>query len=212
MLTVSPVAIANMALSNIGSKSHIESFTEKSPEANQCNIWYGFSLQQALESFDWSFARSRFQLALDGDAPPDEWNYRYQYPADCAKARRIWNPAGSQADAVPFDLETNSKGARTILCNLNSALLVYTKAITDTSAFSTFFVELVSRGLAQHIAFKLTGKREIVKDQVDTYQSMLRAAPAQDANERVGQPPRDAEWIRGRTFAPYPGQYTDQWR
>jgi hypothetical protein len=202
-MAISKVVIANMALAHIGTKSNIQSFDEKSPEAKQCSLWYDFCLQQALEGFDWSFARTRKPLAVDGDAPPEQWGFRYQLPADCIATRRIWNPSGDDADAVPYELEINSNDVRTLLTDLDSAVLVYTRSVTNAAIFPPLFVELVSRGLAQHIAFSITGKLEIVKAQSDTYQSLLRSAPAYDANERVGKPPRDAEWIRGRSFNGY---------
>lgn len=204
MVSISSVAIANMALSHIGAKNSIESFDEKSAEAKQCKVWYAYSIQQALESYDWSFARRRTDLALSTQAAPPEWLYRYQYPADCAKARLIYNPCGLQADAIPFDIEIDDNDTRTILTNMNLAQLVYTKSLTTTGSFTTFFVELASRGLAQHIAFKLTGSMKIADAQAQVYQNLLRSAPAQDANEHVDEPPREAEWIRARGSSYYP--------
>lgn len=218
MASIDSVFICNMALSHIGAKSYIESLAEQTAEAKQCKMWYQFSLVQCLEAFDWSFARKRDQLAPASDAPPAQWSYRYQYPADCVAMRRLWNPAGEQADAVPYEIETqNSTGIKTILTDMGyatefpsvappcGAVGVYTFLNNVPATYTVFFVELLSRCIASHIAFSLTGKDKVVQAQTNAYQQVLRAAPAYDANERVGQPPRDAEWIRGRTFYyPYP--------
>jgi len=206
MPSIDSVFICNMALSHIGAKSYIESLDEQTSEAKQCKMWYQFSLTQCLESFDWSFARKRDNLALASDAPPLQWGFRYQTPADCVSMRRIWNPAGEQADAVPYEIETqNSTGVKTILTDMAQAIGVYTMLVNSPILFTTLFVEMLSRCVASHVAFSLTGKRTIVVDQTNAYQQLLRVAPAYDANERVGQPPRDAEWVRGRTFYyPYP--------
>ena len=67
MSVVSQVLIANMALSNIGTKSEIASLDENSVEAKQCKLWYDLSRKQALEAFDWGFARKRLTLALHAD-------------------------------------------------------------------------------------------------------------------------------------------------
>ncbi|HZX69765.1 MAG TPA: hypothetical protein VFE77_03020 [Rhodanobacter sp.] len=213
MAAISQTTVCNMALSHVGAKSHIESIQEKSNEADAFRLWWDFSLLECLESYDWSFARTRTpqgsSLALDGDVPPDEWQFRYQYPADCVKARMIWNPVGPTADAVPFALELNSQGVRTILTNMGNPILVYTKLVTNLSLFIPIFISLLSRCLAQHVAFQLTGDQKIVDAQVAQYGALLRLAPAVDANEMVPSQPRDAEWIRGRTFDPknygYPG-------
>lgn len=200
MPTISPVVIANMALANISDKSSIESLDERGTQAAQCKLWYDFSLRQCLEAYDWSFARKRAALAAAGDDPPDQWSFRYQIPADCVAPRRIWNPGGDDCDAVPFEIETDSTDTATILTDMETAQLVYTKYITNAAVFKPVFVELLARCLASHIAFPLTGKREIAKDQADTYRTLLRSAPSYDANEQVKKPPRDADWIRGRNF------------
>ena len=199
MVANSAVAIANMALSNIGSKSTIESLAEKSAEGRQCNIWYNISRVQALEGHPWGFARKRLALALDSEAAPEvEWIYRYQYPVDCLKAREIENPLGPLADAVPYQIETNSLGVRTILTDSEDAKLIYTFNLQDTTAFSAFFDTTLSYLLAHYIAFPLTADRTIKLDMIKVYQSLIGSAKGQDANESVERKPREAEWIRGR--------------
>jgi len=106
MAVISVVKICNMALSNIGAKSTIESITENTPEAKRCNLWYDFSRLQTLEIFDWNFAQKRLTLALHSDVAPDGvWTFRYQYPSDGANIRFLQNPAGETADAIPFTIE-----------------------------------------------------------------------------------------------------------
>lgn len=208
MSAVSKVQIANMALSHVGTKSSIESLDENSPEAKACKLWYQLSLEQALEGFDWSFARKRQALALDGEDPPEEWSYRYQYPSDCVRFRHIWNPAGPDADAVPFEVETNSNGTRTILTHMVDAIGVYTMLLDNPASYTPMFVEALSRSLAHHIAFTITGDLKVKSEQAQGFQAIIAAATASNANERVGRPPRDAEWIRGRSYRnpydPYP--------
>lgn len=199
-MAISDVSICNMALSHVGARNRIESLDEKTPEAVACNQWYDFSLDQALEANDWTMARARFTLALDGQAPPDEWSFRYQYPAGCLVIRRIWNPAGPDADAIPFEEEINDAEMKTIVTDMENAIAVGTKRITSVSLFRPVFVLLLSHAIAANIAFTLTGKRAVVADQVNAFNSIKLAAPAIDANEHVAKPPRDAEWIRGRSF------------
>ena len=200
MVTISAVRIANMALSHIGARSSIESLDESSPEAKQCKLWYDYSRQQALASYDWSFARKRQALAVHADDPPEGvWNYRYVYPSDCLKAQHIVNLAGPTADAVPYNVEASDDGeTKTILTDTEDAVLVYTFDQTSTAMFTPLFIEMLSHLLAHHIAFSLTGKKEIRTLELQIYNSLVNAAPAQDANEKVEAPPREAEWIRGR--------------
>jgi len=197
---VSQVLIANMALSNIGTKSEIASLDENSVEAKQCKLWYDLSRKQALEAFDWGFARKRLTLALHADdAPEDRWAYRYQYPADCITARYIENPGGPTADAVPFEIELSDDGStKSIVTDMEDAKLIYTFDQQQTGIFSLHFVETLSHLLASHIALKLTGKRSIKGDMIQAYRSLIRVAPAQNANEQIARAPREAESIRAR--------------
>lgn len=205
MATISKVKIANMALSHIGANSSIESFDEESAEAGQIKLWYDYCRIQALEAFDWTFARKRQVLALlevieSGDPLEHEWAFRYQYPADCLTARRISNPLGFDADAVPYSIETSeANDVKTILTNMEDAVLVYTFDLDQTSLFSSHFVDCLAALIAHRIAFSLTGKRQMAADMLDLYRGLIRVAPAHNANEEVSKPPREADWIRARS-------------
>ena len=197
-MSVSNVRIANFALSKIGSRSNIESFDEQSAEARQCKLWYDFAREQALSSFNWSFARKRASLALASEDPPLNWSFRYQYPADCIQARYIENPVGLDEFPVDFDIELDSGNFRTILTNIEQAKLVYTVDTSDPNLFSSYFIDYLASVLGRYIAFTLTGKTAIV-EKVDRESTFLfNLASAMDANEKQEKPPLDAEWIRKR--------------
>jgi hypothetical protein len=205
-MSISNVQIANMALSHIGARSAIQSFTESSTEAAQAQLWFEYCLKQVLESYDWAFARKRVALALLETVSDDttdnayyEWVYRYQYPSDCLVMRKISNPAGPQEDAVPYEVEASEDNeTRTIFTNMEDAIGVYTFYNDEPSMFSSHFVDTVAALLAHRMAYAITGKRTIANDMLQLYQAMIRAAPAVDANERMDPPPRDADWIRER--------------
>jgi len=197
-MTISSVQIANMALSHIGDNSTIESLTENSSQAKTVNLWFHFARQLTLAAWDWSFARKREAIAEHDDDPPDEWTYRYQYPADCIKARFIENPAGKLADPVPFVVEYSADGTKSILTDIEDAILIYTRDATEPLLFTHFFIEVFSLVLAAKIAFALTGRQKIKDDMDARAMRMLIYAPAMDASEQMEAPPRDAAHIRGR--------------
>ena len=198
--TISEVRICNMALSHVGTKSSIESITEDSPEAKQCDLWYDFSRRQALAVNDWSFARKRLTLATHSDDPPDGiWGFRYQYPSDCIKFRELQNPGGKTLDAVPFESELDlNQQTKTIVTDLDDAVGVYTFNLIETTLFSELFVEVLSLAIGVHIAKNLTGKKSIRDDLLAEFNQLVRVAGASDGNESMGAPPRESEWIRGR--------------
>ncbi len=211
---ISDVRIANMALSHVGAKSTIEAIGEASTEGRVVDLWFEYSRRQTLEAFDWNFARKRRALTTHAEDPPEGvWGFRYVYPGDCLAARKIENPTASaplvwiqnftdpetRGDAIPFEVEQNAAGnQKTILTNLQDAVLVYTFEQLDAGLYSPLFVEALSWAVAAHIAFTLTGKRSIAGDARQAFQNIMFLAPAADANERVEKPPREAEWVRGR--------------
>ena len=195
---ISRVKIANMALSGVGA-GNIESFDEPSPEARQCKLWYDFTRQQTLEAFDWSFARKRLTLALSAEDPPISWGYRYQYPSDCIVARYLQSPAALMDETVPFSIEVDQAGtAKTIVTNMDEAVLVYTFDLETTSMFSPHFVNALAARLGAEIAFALTGNRGIKGDLFQQFQILIGQAPTHNANEEVSEPPPESSWISGR--------------
>ncbi len=204
---VSDTGIANMALSHVGANDIESLSTGKEAEAVQCRVWYDYSRRQVLEAYDWNFARKRLTMALHGDTISETtsdpmagvWGFRYQYPGDCVMARKIQNPNAPPGDATPFDVETSLNGTeRTILTDLQDAVLVYTWDLKNTDMFSALFVLAFSHLLASKIAFSLTGKRKLVEDQFRLFRNVMPTAMASNANEGVSSPPREAESIRGR--------------
>ena len=64
--------------------------------------------------------------------------------------------------------------------------------------WSPLAVEALALALASHISFSLTGKVKLSQNLAGTFQNIMLLAPAQNANEMVERPPREAEHIRGR--------------
>lgn len=200
MASISSVKICNMAISHVGDDSTIESLSESSAEAAACSIWYDWSRIQTLEGHNWDFAIKRATLALLETNPTEDWAYRYNYPTDCVKARLIVNPLGRAADPVPFTVEASSDGqVTTILTDQENAKLIYTMDVEDPTRFSSMFIDALSWRVASRIAFSLTGKREIVRDSETIAAQHLNAAQNSNANEGMGDKPREAPWIEARS-------------
>jgi len=199
-MSTSAVKIANLALSNVGTATTIESFTENSVEAKQLKLWYDFARKQTLEAFDWNFARKRLDLATHSDdAPSNEWVYRYQYPADALAIRRLENPNGKTDNAIPFEVENSESGEeKTILTDLAEARVVYTFDNTNPDMYSSVFINALSSLLAHYIGFVLTGKKAVVDGNLQRYVMFLRMAEYVSGTEKVQDKPRDTDWIRER--------------
>ena len=210
----SKVFIGNLALSRIGARDKIESLSENSKAAREVNLWFRHSLEMALEYSNWSFARKRRSLALDEDvAPENEWLYRYEYPADCIKARYIENTLTvpsphtiyyydfqfAQPDAVPFDVEISPDGNRkTILSNMEEAVLIYTHYHERFDLMPVYFIQALSFVLASNLAFAITGKVGMGAALLEEAFRQLSICAGKDANEQVDNAPREADSIRAR--------------
>jgi hypothetical protein len=218
-VAISKLRIANMGLSNIGA-AHIESLTEGSSESKQVDIWYEFSLLQSLEASDWNFARRRVELTTHGDAISSTaldpwagvWGYRYVYPGDCVAMRKIQNPNAPPDDATPFAVETTPDGTeKTILTDVQEAVGVYTYMNKDPGMYSPYFVQMLSHVLASNMAMSLTGSQDIKNYHAQVAVTLGNLAASQNLNEGMQAPPRDADWIRGRSGA-YTSANNPAWR
>lgn len=205
---LTPTKVANMALSKLGLRSTIGSLSENSPEAAQCSLWYKLSLAQTLEAYNWNFARARRDLELytdvDGNitfGPPVEWQFRYQVHPSVLVARYLENPLGPYADAIPFTIEFNADGTKSILTNIPCAKLVYTIDVTDdqfVALYPGYFINAFTSCLASNIAFSLTGSMPMQQSKVQEFLFLVKAGSAIDGNSTVDSKPREAEAIRGR--------------
>lgn len=201
--TISDLRIANMALSHLGA-ARIESLTEGSTESKEVELWLEFTRLQVLQSHDWGFARRRVDLTLHGDQPPttsnDPWSgvytYRYVYPGDCVSFRKIQSPG---TDAVAFEIETQPDGkAKSILTNQQYAVGVYTFNATYADQYPPHFVVALSQALAANMAMSLTGQPQVKDYMMNLAFRTVAGAAADDLNENMFDPPRDADWVRGR--------------
>lgn len=205
---VSSTQIANMALSHVGARGDIESLNENSVEAKTCKIWYDHARRYTLEAHDWTFARKRLSLSLDGEDATMDWNYRYAHPEDCLVIREIISPYNNGycyvnniiggGDTTPFIVELNSSGMKTILTDEPEATLRYTSDVSDTHLFSTQFVNAMSYALGSFVCMKLTNKLSTKQTMEQLFNITVKNAAAIDANQDKEKAPRDALWIRAR--------------
>ncbi len=204
---ISANGIVNMALSHLGAAPTENYLTENTTESKQARVWYDYSRITVLEAFDWNFARKRMTAQLHSDTISETstdplagvWSYRYQYPGDALVIRKLQNSGAPPGDASPFEVETSLDGSqKTIVTDVEDAVIVYTWDQEAVSTFSGLFVLAFSHLLGHHMAFAVTRKRRIKADELKIYQGILPGAEALSANEAVEKPPREAEWTRGR--------------
>lgn len=214
MALFSKVKICNMALSKLGARNKIEDIEQATAEAEACNMWYDLALETTLEAFDWSFAKKRAVLATSPFDPPEGvWAFRYTWPVDCVAPRTLEHPQYNmgnnysysnaylyleEPDSVPFTVELGDTETKTILCNLEDAVLVYTSRVENPVVYTVSFVDALTFALASNMALQLTGKTTLAEKHMMYFERSIKKASAREANQGVKPPERDAAYIRGR--------------
>ncbi len=201
MAAVDKTLIANLALSHIRDKGVLEDVdTDTSTRGKTAKLWYDPARKQALADYDFGFSRKRLILATHSEDPPAEWAFRYQWPADCIQARYLQNPIGRRQAPLPFEIEQADDGTMSILCDLDEAVLVYSRDVEDTTFFTPHFVLAHSYLLAHYLAGPITGKKSIQDQMMQNYNNAIAVGAAHEANVTArgteGQP--EAPWILER--------------
>lgn len=219
------VAICNLALSAVGTRSSISSLSENSAEARQCALHYGQALDRMLRAANWNFARKQVSLALLKDAnfpgpsglPPLPWVYSYAYPSDCIRLRYLMPTfqAGSNSSlivtapewsgppirfVVAMDEDQQGNDTQVVLTNQPQALAVYTKRVTNPAFFDATFLEGFYNYLGARLAIALTGDKEMAKTLLQIATAHVQEAKAEDGNEGLVILDSMPDWIRVRGY------------
>lgn len=220
----SEVDICNLALGHLGDAATVSSLNppEGSAQAEHCSRFYPIARDSLLELHSWNFATTRVALASLGSDWP-EWQYCYACPTDAVNLLAILPPAASDDYSVannygftqsgiplvgsgtytpqPYAQETLPDGTLVIYTNQDSAVLRYTRSVTDTTIFSPLFVDSLAWYLASYLAGPIIkgdqGAAE-AKRCMAAAMGMLSKATTSDANQRRTTIQPHVGWMAGR--------------
>lgn len=205
MTISSEVAIFNLALNAVGSRSNISSPTENSREAEVCNLWYSAVRDLILAAAPWPEATEIRYLAQLAEADEDddgEWayddprpgySYVYSLPSDLVQPQYL-------TDWGFFLVTSHSENRRALHTNTYQAALVYTKRLEVISLWSPQLQMAVVYGLAAHIAMPLSGKTSRAKMLAATANEFLLAARETAANVNSENYDSVPDWIAARGY------------
>ena len=192
--------ICNQALGKIGISQFIADLdTEQSNEARVCRVFYEVARDRVLSAMPWGFAR-RTAALQDIGTPPAGWLYRYRYPNDCLKARKVIE-TGATIEGLGADysiVEDEASGGRAICSNTYPASLVYTARIVNVNLFTQAFIDTLSWSLAADIAAPLSAATGMSQAASQAYTAMLTQSGAADMNEGKEQAAGDCELLTVR--------------
>lgn len=182
---MSKVQICNRALSTYLGVARINSLTETTPAAEQCNLHFDDTLAGLLEAHPWRFANSRQVLAELTNARTAEWGYHYARPADALFVLWVNDPEVarymiSQDQSPDSDREMTGQS---IYSNVKGAVCEFTKLVTDTTLYPQFFKDAMSAALAASMAMALTEDIKRASNAMEQADHKLDIAMARDEQE-----------------------------
>lgn len=186
-MTISKANIYNLALIHLGVSATIQNTSQNDAETTVLNNLYDIAKVQVLSDFDWNFARKYLQLTPSAECSPDiNFKFAFDYPNDCVATRYVIDAGGNYKK---YDVATDSKGNKIILCNISPAALIYTRNISSEeyavpeTFFTADFVMCLSFYLASLAALAITGSETKNKLSLQKYNLCLNNAKVNNANE-----------------------------
>lgn len=194
--------IANIALGMIGNADGITSMNETSHEARTCRRFYDQAVREALEAYDWPFARTYGLPSVPQDYSLSGYSYAALWPSDALAIRGIARDLVNEPDNE-FHIATvqlGDKVERVIHSDKAGGVIVYTRDVKDPSLFTPLFCGAAGSRLACYIALPITqdkGKRD---DAEKRFELMLERAAVSVGNQGRSalNPKMDPDWIVGR--------------
>ena len=188
--------ICNLALGHLGEK-RITSLDEDSVAARACALHYETTLEEVLRSHRWNFAQTRAELTALADEPLFGCDYQYQLPADCLRVLEFNDSECGDVVSDQYIIE-----GRRLLTNASEAKLVYTKRITDVSAFDSLFVKALAVKLAVAVSETLRGSTGKTGELLQAYEKitapLARRGDANEGRRRKGLIANNSLMLRAR--------------
>jgi len=170
----SSVAICNLAIGHLGLSNRVASINNpKTKEEKDCALYYDITRQGILESFDWSFAKSRESLSASSETPAFKWSYKSDiFPVNLLRFNALHYSDGTiivNTNRQYYEVE-----GRQLLTSLNAPYYIsYIKDVTTVSEMSKLFIMLFSYSLAKEL-YKSLGASgttlQIIQEQYKEYE------------------------------------------
>ena len=198
----SVVDVCNLALAHLGDEATVSAISpsDGSAQADHCARFYPIARDICLERHDWNFARRRAVISATANTPPETWSYEYAMPANVIRVLMVMDESGDENRPRTFMQGTDSSGAKVIWANEPNATLLYTHAVTDTTKFSTLFVDCLSYLLASYLAGPITKDMKMIQGMMQLFEAQLGKASMSSANANKNPASHTPDWIEQRNY------------
>jgi hypothetical protein len=190
-----------MGLTSISAKNQVANIdTDNSTEAKTCRVYYDTALEYVLADVDWNFATARIALSELSETAPADWDYVYQYPNDCLKARKIYTGLRrGGVEKIPFEVNLNAdRTTKAIFTDQYQAWLRFTAKVVDPNLMPPSFVFMFAEYLGYLVAPALTKKKAVADAALARYEKLKMSASVNDIEEEEEDELPESEFIRER--------------
>jgi hypothetical protein len=194
---VSEVSICNQALLWLG-QNIITSFDDESTTAQWCRNNYPFLRDAVLEARTWTFAISRF-ASTTANTPAWGPGFSHTLPGNWLMVTRVFRDA-THTDPNKWRVSEGWRlEAGKVIADQGTVYMQGLTRISDTSSFSSLFVQALAARIAADAAIPLTENRQLQVDMWGLYNDKLTEAAARDGQQGTS----DVVTQRGLTSARY---------
>lgn len=181
-MTQSRAQLYNVTLNILGVSTPLENANCSDNRAILLNNYYELARDYVLKDFDWNFASTYRKLALSKEPAINfKLKYCYDYPNDCICARDLYD--SNCENLNKFMISSNESGQVVILCDVEDAVLRYTRRVEKEVYYSCEFALALSFYLASLTASVITGSIQKGELAFEKYKTLLKRAKLQNAQE-----------------------------
>ncbi len=166
---LSETAIANMGAAILDEPS-LTSLDDPTTYGRLVAREFGYTRDEMLRSFPWSFNKKMASLPADPVAPAFRWNKAYTLPADCLRVHTIREY--QNGGKTPYEIF-----GRQIYTDESAPLnIVYGCRLTNASLFDPLFARALGCRLGLLAAQRITGKANYLDKARMFYQEAMHSA------------------------------------
>lgn len=181
-MTISKAQLYNITLNILGISTPLENANSTDNRAILLNNYYEMARDFVLKDFDWNFANKYRKLSLSNEQNENfKYEFCYDYPNDCICARDVYDKNTDKT--YKFLITSLDSGQKAILCDVEDAILRYTKRVDKEVFFTCEFSMALAYYLASLTSSVLVGSIQKGELALEKYKTLIKRAKMLNATE-----------------------------
>lgn len=183
------VAIANLAAITIGTAARLTTPGDNTTLGRAVASVWDIERRAALRDGAWNFAMKRAGLSAVEPAPVNQFQNRYQLPADCIRLIEIYDLMRDRWQVEGRAINADHDG---------ELIIRYVYDVTEPAAFDPLFAKAFALRIASQIGNRIAGSTFKEELNWEKYRQALGEARRVDAMENPPIDQIETEWINSR--------------